>query len=575
MYNIISFFGIFGLCLVAWLFSENKRKEFIPWRVIFWGIGLQLVLGALIFIFPPTRIALEWFTSLLDGVFTAADAGARFVFGPNIVPVAGQTPQVNLGYIFAFRALPTVIFFSGLMALLENLGVIQPVVNFFAVIFYKTMRLSGAEALSGSANIFVGIEAAIVVKPYLAKMTRSELCAILSCCFGTAASSTLAIYVSFLKPVFPNILGHLISASIIAIPACFVISKILVPETETPVTAGGIPQEEKSEEDTLDEDDQYASRYEEEEEEEYKPEMAGTEAIERVSPMDAAILGALDGVKMAASIAAVLILIVGLVALINQIFGALGALQTNENPILSIVGSFFKVVTLANIQGFFFYPLTILTGVPFEDSWTASVIIGRRLLETAIPPYRALADASAAGQISDRTVLIVSYALSGFAHLASVGIFVGGTSALIPSRRKDISELGWKALFVGTLATIMIGAVAGVFDTGDPSILGERKAPAPITAPSPTASPTTSPGASPALSPSPSPVAPASPAAATPSPASPAPSPIAPASPAPAAPASPAAATPRPASPVPRPVSPASPTPTSLVPPNPAASPRG
>lgn len=569
MYNVISFFGIFGICLVAWLFSEDRRKQYIPWRVIFWGIGLQLVLGALIFIFPPTRIALEWFTSLLDGVFTAADAGARFVFGPNIVPLPGQTPQVNLGYIFAFRALPTVIFFSGLMALLENIGAIQPVVNFFAVIFYKTMRLSGAEALSGSANIFVGIEAAIVVKPYLAKMTRSELCAILSCCFGTAASSTLAIYVSFLKPVFPNILGHLISASIIAIPACFVISKILVPEKETPVTAGGIPQEEKADEETISEDDndQYALQYEEEE---YKPEMAGTEAIERVSPMDAAILGALDGVKMAASIAAVLILIVGLVSLINQIFGALGGLQANENPVLSMVGSFFKVVTLANIQGFFFYPLTILTGVPFEDSWTASVIIGRRLLETAIPPYKALADASAAGQISDRTVLIVSYALSGFAHLASVGIFVGGTSALIPSRRKDISELGWKALFVGTLATIMIGAIAGVFDTGDPSILGDKKAPAPITAPSPKATAPASPGASPALSPSPSPTpaAPASPAAATPRPASPAPSPVAPTpSPAvppatPPAPASPAAATPKPASPAPSPAPTAIPVPT-------------
>jgi concentrative nucleoside transporter, CNT family len=579
MYNIISFFGIFGICLVAWLFSEDRRKQYIPWRVIFWGIGLQLVLGALIFIFPPTRIALEWFTSLLDGVFTAADTGARFVFGPNIVPLPGQTPQVNLGYIFAFRALPTVIFFSGLMALLENIGAIQPVVNFFAVIFYKTMRLSGAEALSGSANIFVGIEAAIVVKPYLAKMTRSELCAILSCCFGTAASSTLAIYVSFLKPVFPNILGHLISASIIAIPACFVISKILVPEKEVPVTAGGIPQEEKSEDDDSSaEDDEYSLQYEEEEEEEeYKPEMAGTEPIERVSFMDAAILGALDGVKMAASIAAILILIVGVTSLIRQLFGALAALDGNVNLILALIGAFFKVVTLDSIQGFLFYPLTLLTGVPFEDSWAASVIIGRRLIETAIPPYKSLADAAAAGQISDRTVLIVSYALSGFAHLASVGIFVGGTSALIPSRRKDISELGWKALFVGTLATIMIGAVAGVFDTGDPSILGDKKAPAPITAPSPKATAPASPGASPSLSPTPA--APASPAAATPKPVAPAPSPVAPAaSPTPAAPAtpapaSPAAATPKPASPAPSPVAPPSPTPAA--PANPAATPRG
>jgi len=569
MYNIISFLGIFGLCFVAWVFSENRGKEFIPWRVIFWGIGLQLFLGALIFVFPPTRTALEWFTSLLDGVFNAADAGARFVFGPNIVPVPGQTPQVNLGYIFAFRALPTVIFFSGLMALLENLGLIQPVVNFFAVIFYKTMRLSGAESLSGAANIFVGIEAAIVVKPYLAKMTRSELCAILSCCFGTAASSTLAIYVSFLRPVFPNILGHLISASIIAIPACFVISKILVPETEVPVTAGGIPQEEKDDDRDFIEDDEdsYALR----EEEEYKPEMAGSEPIERVSPMDAAILGALDGVKMAASIAAVLILIVGLVALINQIFGALAALDASENPILAIIGSVFRIVNLANIQGFLFYPLTLLTGVPFEDSWTASVIIGRRLLETAIPPYRALADAAAAGEISDRTVLIVSYALSGFAHIASVGIFVGGTSALIPSRRKDISELGWKALFVGTLATIMIGAVAGVFDMGDPSILGDRE-PAPIVSPSPTASPIISPAASPSPVVSPSPVAtpPVAPASPSPVP-SPVPSPAA-VTPSPVP--SPAAVTPAP-SPVPSPVpSPAavtpSPVPSPVVTPSPA-----
>ncbi|MBE9013602.1 nucleoside:proton symporter, partial [Pseudanabaenaceae cyanobacterium LEGE 13415] len=330
---------------------------------------------------------------------------------------------------------------------------------------YWTMRLSGAEALSGAANIFVGIEAAIVVKPYLPKMTRSELCAILSCCFGTAASSTLAIYVSFLRPVFPNILGHLVSASIIAIPACFVLSKILVPETEKPLTMGGIPKDEKK---WLAEDGEMLEEAIQIEE-------------ERVSPLDAAIMGALDGVKMAVSIAAVLILILGLVSLINQIFGGLATLP-------SPIGDFFRVVTLANIAGALFLPFTFLTGVSLEwnELWESSVIIGRRLLETAIPPYQALAAAAARPEnpISDRAVLIISYALSGFAHLASVGIFVGGTIALIPSRRKDISELGWKALFVGTLATMMIACVAGVFDTGNPGILGEKAAPA-IVAPSP------------------------------------------------------------------------------------------
>jgi CNT family concentrative nucleoside transporter len=476
--NIISFLGIFGLCAIAWIFSEHRRV--IPWRVIIWGIGLQLLLGFLVFQFPPTSKALAVFSNLLNSVFIAADYGANFVFGKNIVPIPEKPADINLGYIFAFRALPTVIFFSGLMALLYNIGVIQVITNIFAKIFYSTMRLSGAEALSGAANIFVGIEAAIVVKPFLPKMTRSELCAILSCCFGTAASSTLAIYVGFLKPVFPNILGHLVSASIIAIPACFVLSKILVPETEVPLTAGGIPVEESKRAKTFDDEDDF------EDDEDYQQETVAGEPIERVSPLDAAIVGALDGVKMAVSIAAVLILILGLVSLVNQFFGWLANLP-------SPVGDVFKVITLQNIEGALFLPLTFLTGVSLDwnELWHSSVIIGRRLLETAIPPYQELGRAGAAHELSDRAVLIVSYALSGFAHLASVGIFVGGTIALIPSRRKDISELGWKALFVGTLATMMIACIAGVFDNGDRSILGEQKAPAAITAPTP--SPTLSP----------------------------------------------------------------------------------
>ncbi|NJO42544.1 MAG: nucleoside:proton symporter [Cyanobacteria bacterium CRU_2_1] len=523
--NIISLVGIFGLCAITWIFSENRNPKYFPWRVVVMGILLQLGLGALVFITPGTRDVLQVFSNLLNGVFDAADSGARFVFGRNLVPVPGQDPfilsplapggtctpdsageiisgfcGIRLGYIFAFRALPAVIFFSGLMALLYNLGIIQIITNLFAKVFYNVMRLSGAESLSGAANIFVGIEAAIAVKPFLAKMTRSELCAILACCFGTAASSTLAIYVSFLKPVFPNILGHLVSASIMAIPACFVLSKILVPETEVPLTAGGIPSERELLEDSKDSDDGVPK------------ETAAGEPIVRVSPMDASILGALDGVKMAVAIAAVLILILGLVYLVNQFFGWLAALP---NPI----GGWFQIITLQNILGALFLPLTALTGVSlnWEELWQSSVIIGRRLFETAIPAYQSLAAAaslpSSERVISDRAVLIISYALSGFAHLASVGIFVGGTAALVPSRRKDITELGWKALFIGTLATYMIACVAGVFDglfgVETPSILG-----------APTSSPTSSPtptSPSPAVSPSPAQTAPAIPAPASPS----------------------------------------------------------
>jgi concentrative nucleoside transporter, CNT family len=516
--NVISFFGIFGLCAIAWLFSEDRR--ILPWRVIAWGIGLQLVLGFLVFQFEPTKYALEAFSNLLNVVFDAAEEGARFIFGRNsfiIAPLprgasACAAPPVGLGQvaeglcavrlttIFALNTFPAVIFFSGLMALLENIGVIKVIVNFFGWIFERTMRLSGAEALSGSANIFVGIEAAIVVKPYLPKMTRSELCAILACCFGTAASSVLAIYVNALKATFPNILGHLVSASIMAIPACFVLSKILVPETGIPVTMGGLPkeksraerlQEKCEQQEALEASDQDSS----EDAEAPQLETAGTEVMQRVSPLDAAILGALDGVKMSVSIAAVLILIVGLVYLLNQFFAFLGN-----------ISDIFKVITLANILGFLFYPVTLLTGVAVDlgkllqgipdESWKASVIIGRRLLETAIPPYQELGRASVAGELSPRTVLIVSYALSGFAHLASVGIFVGGTIALIPSRRKDISELGWKALFVGTLATMMIASVAGVFDDGNPSIMGKKPV-TPISTPSPSSTMPTQPKVSP------------------------------------------------------------------------------
>ncbi|EKQ70679.1 nucleoside permease [Leptolyngbyaceae cyanobacterium JSC-12] len=567
--NLISFLGIFGLCFVAWIFSENRSMRYFPWRVVITGILLQLVLGACVFIIPGTRDVLRVFSDLLNVIFDAADAGARFVFGRNIVPVTGEPADINLGYIFAFRALPTVIFFSGLMALLYNIGVIQVITNIFAKIFYVVMRLSGAEALSGAANIFVGIEAAIVVKPFLPKMTRSELCAILACCFGTAASSTLAIYVSFLKPVFPNILGHLVSASIMAIPACFVLSKILVPETEVPLTMGGLPKERKESrlrtatsqqqllEDadrapmvdvpTTDEDEEITRllRGESSLSDKSTPssvesdvveadddlEMVAGEPMERVSPLDAAIIGALDGVKMAVSIAAVLILILGLVYLINQFFAALANIPGG-------IGEIFKVVTLANILGVLFLPFTFLTGVSLDwnELWQSSVIIGRRLFETAIPPYQALAQAGAIpveqGGLSDRAVVIISYALSGFAHLASVGIFVGGTIALIPSRRKDISELGWKALFVGTLATLMIAAVSGVFFTpGNINILGSPEVPAPATSPSPTPIPSPSPVVSPSPVPpaaSPTPTATESPIPATPAspvPESPAPSP--------------------------------------------------
>ena len=487
MLNLVSLVGIAGLCLLAYMFSEDKRR--VPWKVIIWGISLQLVLGVLIFRVPVTREIVVWVSGLLNALIDASEAGSRFLFGPILVPdfsTFGSTgPQgagrwlaraltpsftavpgdrlgannLNLDFIFAFRSLPQVIFFAAIFGLLYNLGVIQPIVRLFARFFRSIMNISGAESLAGAANIFVGIESAVAIKPFLQTMTRSELCAILASCFGSIASTVLGLYAGYLRGTFPNITGHLMSASVLTIPAAFVMAKILVPEQEVPETLGKVPDMEVEE--------------------------------ETKTPMDALIGGALEGVKLVAGIAASLIAILGLVALLNLLFSALASLQAvnlGQNsdialyrslgslvtPILRGVGLLFSYVTLDNITGVLFVIPTFLTGVSLEPSelWSASVLIGQRLLKTSIPPYIELANLSAQGSISDRALVIISYVLCGFAHIPSVGIFVGGLSALVPSRSKDISSLAWKALYAGTLATFMTGCIAGLFFHEGTAVLG-------------------------------------------------------------------------------------------------------
>ena len=513
--NFLSFIGIFALCGIAWLTSENRG--IVPWRTIFWGIGLQLILGLLVFQIPATRSLLELLSDGVNSILQATEAGSRFVFGSLLVPdptsapasplLAGRwiaravTPPyvpvpgdrllsngssgdfISLGYIFAFRALPSVIFFSALMALLYTLGLIQPLVNGFAQIFRRTMNLSGAEALSGASNIFVGIESMILVRPYLERMTRSELCAILAACFGSIASTVLALYVGFLQPVFPNITGHLISASIMAIPACFVISKIVVPETEMPETMGKSLQErQQTQTDAAVREEVKGSRDVETAEDRdllIEEEIAGNQRNyqqpTRLNLMESVVLGAMDGVKLAAAIAALLIAILGLVALVNLFFANLASLATSSQPFIRGIGRVFQIVTLQNILGAVFLPLTFLTGVSlqWQELWQSSVLIGQRLILTEVPSYQQLAVLANQGVLSPRALLVVSYALCGFAHLPSVGIFVGGLVSLVPSRRQDITELGWKALWAATLATLMIGCIAGLYDTGNPAILGK------------------------------------------------------------------------------------------------------
>jgi CNT family concentrative nucleoside transporter len=310
------------------------------------------------------------------------------------------------------------VFFTALIGLLHYWGVMAVVIRGFAWLFSRFMRVSGAESLSVSANIFVGIEAIAAVRPLLNRMTRSELCTILTAGMATVASSTMGIYVLFLAGSFPMIAGHLVSASIMAAPAAMLMSKLLVPERGVPETLGVKVEVGRDPEDT--------------------------------SWIDAVVNGSMAGMKLVVGICALLLAFLGLVALADLILGV-------------AIGRTLGVgLTLSRLLGWVFYPFALCMGVPPSDAGWVGALLGQRLVMTEIPAYQGLADVIRSGQAVDpRSVVIVAYALCGFAHVASLAIFIGGTAALAPSRRADLVSVGPRALLAATLACLMTGAIAG------------------------------------------------------------------------------------------------------------------
>lgn len=422
--HLISFAGFFAFAAVAWLVSANRRK--VNWKTIGWGMGIQLALGLLIFRVPGAQLIFVWFNDAFLGLLDASKSGTAFLLGP-LAAAPGETGSV--GFILLFQALPIAIFFSALTAALYHLRILQVIVRFCAKLFHRTMNLSGAESLCSAANIFVGVESALVIRPYLQKMTRSELLTVLGAGMATAASTTLGIYAAFLQATFPQIAGHLLSASVLSIPAVVVMTKLLLPETDTPETMNAIPPEDES-------------------------------ARSR-NLMGAIISGAMDGVKLAAGISALLIAMLGLVSLLDK-------LLVWPSRWLGLV----EPLSLVKILSFAFYPLAALLGIARADLAEASRLLGERVILTEVVSYQDLGQMMAGGQLSDpRTAVILSYALCGFAHVASVAIFVGGTAALEPSRRDDLASLGFRALLAATLATLMTGCVAGIFSGGQGVLL--------------------------------------------------------------------------------------------------------
>lgn len=430
--NLISLVGLFVLGGMAWGIGGFRRP--VQFRTLLGSALMMVFFGGLIFLVPPIRLVLLRLDNLVVSLLGVARHGAEFLFGPLALNpgemTASQEPSV--GFIMAAQVLPAVIFFSALMMGAYYFGVIQPVIRLFARLFQKSLRLSGLEALAGSSNIFLGIESFMTVRPYLSEMTRSELLTLLTCGMSTVASTTLALYVFFLKDSFPQIAGHLISASILSIPAAILVSKLILPETQQPRTLGELPK---------------------------------IHDIEQHGNLMAALAaGSWDGIKLAAGITGLLVALLGVVGILDL------ALVQITSPFAGWLGG--EVLSLDRMASWVFTPFAWLLGVGSSDLNTAGQLLGKRLLLTEMVAYKQLGELAASEQVSSRTLLILSYALCGFAHVASMGIFVGGISALVPSRRDDLSDLALRSLIGATLATLMTGALAGLFFYGQTTVLG-------------------------------------------------------------------------------------------------------
>lgn len=431
-------FGLFGLsCLlaIAWLFSNNRRA--IDWRLISTGILLQVLFAAFVLLTPFGAAVFGAAAHAFVTVSGFTTEGARMIFGD-------LATADKFGFIFVFQVLPTVIFFAALTAVLYHLGILQMVVKGMAWAITKVMRLSGAETTSVCASVFIGqTEAPLTVRPYIGKMTESELLTMMIGGMAHIAGGVMATYVAMLGGTDPELQAfyakHFLAASIMAAPATFLVAKMLIPETGEPLTRGNIKVE-----------------------------------VEKTSAniIDAAAAGAADGVKLAINIAAMLLAFVALIAMINAIIGWFGDLHLSGYQSLNMMlnqgaaaGAAPVSLNLGLILGYILAPIAWVIGIDWNDAVIAGGLIGQKIVLNEFIAYLQLSQipiGEGAGAISEHSRLILTYALCGFANFASIAIQIGGIGSLAPERRSDLARFGLRAVLGGTIATLMTATIAGV-----------------------------------------------------------------------------------------------------------------
>ncbi|MHC5859343.1 NupC/NupG family nucleoside CNT transporter [Nostoc sp.] len=400
MERTISALGILVFIGISYAFSVNRRA--VRWRIVAWGLGLEFVFAILILKTPWGFNIFKSLGDIVSQFLAFSDVGAKFVFGENFKD-----------HFFAFQVLPTIIFFSAFISVLYYYGILQRVVNVMAWVMMKTMKTSGSESLSCAANIFLGpTESALIVKPYIANMTQSELHAVMTGGFATIAAGVLGAYLSFGIPA-----EHLIAAFFMTAPTSLVVSKLLYPETEVSETVGKAKADVKT---------------------------------NYVNVIDATTTGAIDGVKLAVNVGVIIIAFLGLLAALNALLGWLG----------SFVG--LQQLSLQWILSFIMAPVAWLMGVPWADCRQVGALLGTKTILNEFIAFLDLKALIESGKISQRAIIIATYALCNFANIGSIGITIGGITGIAPNRQHDLARMGLRSMIGGSLAGFITACIAGI-----------------------------------------------------------------------------------------------------------------